>query len=158
MRTDIVAGLCLQGVACLAPLPGAALLPLFGTGSGAEHPHAEAQLAGAPAHLLARSAPIAAQFHICSVEQPTQCVHCADSNSLFVCRAELLLHNQHKGQCAVAAAAAAAAEATAVLALQVEAFLQTPADHSTLHSTLRDFYLLRIYVLPKHGDNFSTVF
>jgi hypothetical protein len=69
MRTDIVAGLCLQGVACLAPLPGAALLPLFGTGSGAEHPHAEAQLAGAPAHLLARSAPIAAQFHVCSVEQ-----------------------------------------------------------------------------------------
>jgi len=50
---------------------------------------------------------------------------------LFVCRAELLLHNQHKGQCAVAAAAAAAAEATAVLALQVEAFLRTPADHST---------------------------
>ena len=42
-----------------------------------------------------------------------------------------MVHNQHKGQCAAAAAAAAAAEATAVLALQVEAFLQTPADHST---------------------------
>lgn len=66
VRTGIVAGLCLQGVACLAPLPGAALPLPLGTGSGAGHPHAEAQLAGAPAHLLARSAPIPA-FHICFV-------------------------------------------------------------------------------------------
>jgi len=113
-----------------------------------------------PARRRTRSPAGKVSAHCCSVSCLFRGagVHCADSNSLFVCRAELLLHNQHKGQCAVAAAAAAAAEATAVLALQVEAFLQTPADHSTLHSTLRDFYLLRIYVLPKHGDNFLTVF
>ena len=67
---NTVAGLCLQGVACLAPLHGAALPPPLGTGSGAGHPHAEAQLAGALAHLLARSASLAAQFHIYSIRQP----------------------------------------------------------------------------------------